>query len=83
MSGVDVDEDAGTREPEPHRGNQALAAGQHAGFGAVFLQMRERLVGGMGPKVLEGCRNHVANLLPRMPRVATPRDVAKTILRKN
>ena len=61
--GVDVDEDPGTREAETHRGNQRLAAGQHAGFRAMFHEMRERLVGGMGPEVLEGCGYHRNNLL--------------------
>ena len=59
---VDVDQHGGTRQAEPHRRNQALAAGQHPGVGAVLLQVRERLVGGVSPMVIEGCRNHGANL---------------------
>jgi hypothetical protein len=37
----------------------------------MLLQICERLVCGVGPKVIEGCRNHVANLPPRQCRVAT------------
>ena len=65
---VDVDEDGRTRQAEPHRRNQALPARQHAGLGPVLLQVRERLVCRVGAKVIEGCRNHVANLLPRQCR---------------
>ena len=74
---VDVDEDGGTRESKPHRRNEALAAGQHTGLGPMLLQVRERLVCGVGPKVIEGCRNHVANLLPRTADVAMPRERRK------
>ena len=66
---VDVDQDRRTREPKPHRRDEALPAGQHAGLGAVLLKQRERLVCGVSPEVIEGCRNHVANLLPRHPDV--------------
>ena len=31
----------------------------------MLLQMCDRFVCGVGPNVIEGCRNHVANLLPR------------------
>ena len=65
---VDVDEDGWTREPEAHRRNEALPARQHPGFGPVLLQVCKRLVCRAGPKVIEGCRNHVANLLPRQCR---------------
>ena len=34
----------------------------------MLLQVRERLVCRVGPEVIEGCRNHVANLLPRLRR---------------
>ena len=65
---VDVHEDGWTREPEAHRWNEALPTRQHPGFGPVLLQVCKRLVCRVGPKVIEGCRNHVVNLLPRQCR---------------
>ncbi len=81
--GVDVDQDGRTRQSKPHGRNQALPAGQHPGLGPVLLQMRERLVCRVGPKVIEGCRNHVANLLPWQCRTWRGHaGVAKEILKE-
>ena len=68
VQGVDVDQDRGTREPKPHRRNEALTASQDAGLGPMLLQESERLVCRVSPDILEGCRNHVAHLMPRLRR---------------
>ena len=63
LQGVDVDEHGGARQPEAHRWNQALPAGEHAGVAAVLLELGERFGGGVGANVVEGRRDHVT-LLP-------------------
>jgi hypothetical protein len=65
---VDVDQDGGTRESKPHGRNEALSASQNTGLSPMLLQICKRLVCGVGPKVIEGCGNHVANLPPLQSR---------------
>jgi hypothetical protein len=75
---VDINKDGGTRESKPHRRNEALSAGEHAGFSTMLLQMCDSFVCRVGANVIEGCRNHVANLLPRQCRnVASHAGVVK------
>ena len=66
---VDVDDHGRAREPEAHRRDEALPASQHAGLGPVLLQVcTAPRLSVWARKVIECCRNHVANLLPRQCR---------------
>ena len=55
---VQVDQDLGGREPEPHRGDQALAAGEDLRRVAQPREQGERLVERRGRVVVEGRWDH-------------------------
>ena len=52
---VDVDEHLGPGQAQLHHRQQAVAAGDEPGLGAVALEQREGVVDAGGPLVLERC----------------------------
>src|SRR5262249_60102953 len=58
---AEVDEVRGTRQPQLHHRDQALAAGEHAAVVAVSSKQRSRLSDGLGAVIGEGSRDHGAS----------------------
>jgi hypothetical protein len=69
---VDIDEALGPGQPQLHHRQQAVAAGDEPGLGAVTIEQRQRVLDARGPLVLErrGCL-HVVPLCCRF--AAVPR----------
>jgi hypothetical protein len=55
----DVDQHADVDQPQIEHRHQRLPAGQHARVVAIFGEQRNRLLGRIGPRVIERARFHV------------------------